>query len=71
VHLGLRWEPSLPEHDELARGQHFSMPAYLANQHSSVYPNAPAGLEFYGDQGIPKSYANGNWAGFAPRVGFA
>ena len=71
VHVGLRWEPSLPEHDELARGQHFSMPAYLANQHSSVYPNAPAGLQFYGDQGIPKSYANGNWAGFAPRVGLA
>src|SRR3954463_13475612 len=44
VHFGIRWEPSLPEHDEVARGSHFSMPAYLAGQHSKVYPNAPAGL---------------------------
>jgi hypothetical protein len=71
VHVGLRWEPSLPEHDELARGQHFSMAAFLAGHHSSVYPNAPAGLQFHGDPGIPKSYANGNWSGFAPRVGLA
>ena len=71
VHVGLRWEPSLPEHDELARGQHFSMAAFLGGQHSSVYPNAPAGLQFYGDPGIPKSYANGNWIGFAPRTGIA
>ena len=71
VHVGVRWEPSLPEHDGLARGQHFSMAAYLAGQHSSVYPNAPAGLEFHGDPGIPESYANGNWVGFAPRIGLA
>jgi len=71
VHVGLRWEPSLPEHDEYARGQHFSMPAFLAGQHSIVYPNAPAGLQFHGDPGIPESYAGDNWAGFAPRIGFA
>ncbi len=71
VHVGVRWEPSLPEHDEVDRGQHFSMAAFLAGQHSSVYPNAPAGLQFHGDPGIPESYANGNWIGFAPRVGIA
>ena len=71
LHVGVRWEPSLPEHDNLARGQYFSMAAFLAGTHSKVYPNAPAGLEFYGDPGIPKSYADGNWIGFAPRVGLA
>jgi hypothetical protein len=71
LHVGVRWEPSLPEHDGLARGQHFSMAAFLAGQHSNVYPNAPAGLLFYGDSGIPKSYANGNSVGFAPRIGLA
>src|SRR5260370_5582691 len=71
VHFGLRWEPSLPEHDQVARGSHFSFPAFLAGQHSSVYPNAPAGLEFHGDPGIPESYAHGNWAGFPPPVGLA
>jgi hypothetical protein len=67
----VRWEPSLPEHDILARGSHFSMPAFLAGQKSSVYPNAPAGLLFHGDPNTPESYANPNWAGFAPRVGLA
>ncbi|MGP8247925.1 MAG: hypothetical protein ACLQVN_25855 [Bryobacteraceae bacterium] len=71
VHAGVRWEPSLPEHDILDRGSHFSLPAFLAGQKSSVYSNSPAGLLFHGDPGIPPSYANGNWLGFAPRVGFA
>src|SRR5260370_24803129 len=71
VHMGLRWEPSLPEHDIAGRGSHFSLPALLAGQHSVVYPNAPAGLLFHGDPGIPAAYANTNWLGFAPRVGLA
>lgn len=71
VHVGVRWEPSLPEHDILGRGGHFSMADFLAGRKSTVYPNAPAGLLFYGDHGIPKSYANGSWADFAPRLGLA
>jgi hypothetical protein len=71
VHIGVRWEPSLPEHDEIARGSHFSLPAFLAGQHSAIYPNAPAGLLFHGDPGIPDSYAGSSWVGFAPRVGLA
>jgi len=71
VHLGVRWEPSLPEKDEIGRGSHFSMPGFLAGQHSSVYANAPAGLFFHGDPGIPESYAGDNWLGFAPRIGIA
>ncbi|HTS30320.1 MAG TPA: carboxypeptidase regulatory-like domain-containing protein [Bryobacteraceae bacterium] len=71
VHVGLRWEPSLPEHDDIGRGSHFSMAGFLAGQHSRVYPNAPAGLLFYGDPGIPESYAGDNWLGFAPRIGLA
>jgi len=71
VHFGLRWEPSLPEHDIAARGSHFSLPAFLAGQKSNVYVNAPAGLQFHGDGNTPESYANSNWMGFAPRVGIA
>ncbi len=71
VHLGVRWEPSLPEYDAAGRGNHFSLPAYKAGTISTVYPNAPFGLQFHGDPGIPKAYANGNWIGFAPRFGFA
>ncbi len=71
VHAGVRWEPFLPEHDALARGNHFDLASFIAGKKTSLYNNAPPGLFFYGDQGIPKSYANGNWHDFAPRIGFA
>ena len=50
INVGLRWEPSVPAYDKYGRGDQFSWPLYLQNAHSSVYPNAPAGLIFYGDQ---------------------
>jgi hypothetical protein len=71
VHAGVRWEPSLPEYDEAGRGNHFSLPAFTAGTKTSLYTNAPLGLLFHGDPGIPKAYANGSWLGFAPRVGLA
>lgn len=71
VHLGVRWEPSLPEYDAAGRGNHFSLAAFKAGAVSSVYPKAPPGLQYHGDPGIPKAYANGSWLGFAPRAGFA
>ena len=71
VHAGVRWEPSVPEHDAAGRGNHFSLPAFIAGTKTTVYQNAPPGLLFYGDPGIPRAYANGSWDDFAPRVGFA
>lgn len=71
VHVGVRWEPNLPEHDIAGRGANFSLPAFQAGQVSSVYPNAPAGLLFHGDPGIPAAYAYNSYLDFAPRVGFA
>lgn len=71
VHIGMRWEPSLPEHDALARGDRFSLSDFVAGNKTNLYANAPPGLFFYGDKGIPKSYANGNYHDFAPRFGFA
>jgi hypothetical protein len=71
VHAGVRWEPSLPEHDARARGDHFSLADFTAGKRTTVYDNAPPGLSFYGDKDIPKSYANGNYHDFAPRFGVA
>jgi Carboxypeptidase regulatory-like domain len=71
VHAGVRWEPSVPEHDAAGRGNHFSLPAFTAGTKTTVYQNAPPGLLFHGDPGIPSAYANGSWDDFAPRVGFA
>lgn len=71
VHAGVRWEPSTPEHDAAGRGNSFSLPAFMAGTKTKVYQNAPPGLLFYGDPGIPRAYANSSWDDFAPRVGLA
>ncbi len=71
VHVGVRWEPSLPEHDVYGRGSHFDLTSYVAGQKTTVYNNAPPGLFFYGDPGIPLAYARGSYLDFAPRVGVA
>ena len=71
MHYGVRWEPSLPEHDLYGRGSHFSLDAFNASQKSKVYVNGPAGLLFYGDPNIPSAYAGGSWVGFVPRFGLA
>ncbi|MCU1260731.1 MAG: carboxypeptidase regulatory-like protein [Bryobacterales bacterium] len=69
LNFGIRWEPTFPDIDKYKRGTSFSLPGFLAGQHSSVYSNAPAGLFFPGDKGIPDATWNGHWTNFAPRVG--
>jgi hypothetical protein len=56
---GIRWQPLFFPHDAFHRGTTFNMAAFLNNEHSSVYPNAPAGTYFYGDPGV-KSAFTGN-----------
>jgi Carboxypeptidase regulatory-like domain/TonB dependent receptor-like, beta-barrel len=71
VNIGLRWEPSVPSYDKYGRGNQFSWPLFLQGWHSSVYPNAPAGLVFYGDSQNPygKALTKAHWATFSPRFG--
>jgi hypothetical protein len=71
MHLGLRWEPSLPEHDVVGRGNSFSLDAFVAGKKTSRSDNAPLGLLFYGDPGIPRAYANSRYLDFSPRFGLA
>src|SRR5207249_482170 len=66
---GLRWEPTLWPSDLFHRGSIFDMNAYLQNQHSTVYPNAPAGMLFFGDPGVPAGFTNNHLMNFAPRIG--
>jgi Carboxypeptidase regulatory-like domain len=66
---GLRWEPMFSDPDKYGRGTSFSFPGFYAGQVSSVYSNAPAGLFFKGDPGIPDAMWNAKKANFAPRVG--
>jgi hypothetical protein len=69
INLGLRWEPSFAAYDYFGYGTSFSQSAFNSGQTSKVFKNAPPGLLFYGDQGIPKAYFNNVMGLFSPRVG--
>ena len=77
LNLGLRYEPALPWSDNGNRWAQVNLVAMAADQVSRVYPNAPPGIFFSGqngipsDPGMPKNALNSNWKGFAPRLGFA
>jgi hypothetical protein len=69
VNFGLRWEPTFSDPDKFKRGTSISLPAFYADQVSTVHPTAPPGLFFPGDPGIPAANWSGQKANFAPRVG--
>jgi hypothetical protein len=69
--LGLRWEPYFPWDEIKGRVESFRIGNYLAGIRSQVFPNAPAGLLFPGDPGMPFRGTTGTLADFAPRLGFA
>ncbi len=64
--LGLRWESYLPFVDEFDR-----FAQIRPGWRSSLYPNAPPGLVFAGDPGVPRSTLRNIWTNFGPRFGFA
>jgi hypothetical protein len=71
VNGGLRWEPYLGAKDQNGFTSAFLLDRFIANQKSRVFPNAPAGLVFAGDEGFPDNGANtfNRLAQFAPRLG--
>ncbi len=69
LNYGIRWEPTFSDPDKYRRGSSFNINSFYAGQFSTVYPNAPAGLFFPGDKGIPDANWNGHLPNFAPRVG--
>jgi len=71
VNLGLRWEPFIPWKEMKHRMDQFNPAAYNAHQISTVYTNAPAGLLYPGDPGVPENGVVANYRDFEPRVGFA
>jgi hypothetical protein len=77
LNLGLRYEPALPWRDNGDRWAQVNLTAMAANIASRVYPNAPPGIFFSSqngipsDPGMPNNALNTNLRGFAPRLGFA
>jgi hypothetical protein len=70
VNGGLRWEPFLPIHHKLGMVSHFEESWFVAGRKSTVFPNAPAGILFRGDEGFPgDSNTFGHLKQFAPRLG--
>lgn len=77
LNLGLRYEPALPWSDNGDRWAQVNLTAMAVGTVSQVYPNAPPGIFFSGqngipsDRGMPRNALNANWKGIAPRLGFA
>jgi hypothetical protein len=71
LNYGLRWEPYIGGSMPLGYVMHFDRGLFDQNVHSSVYPNAPAGVQFPGDPGFDTkgrpSHTKLN--DFAPRLG--
>jgi len=71
VNYGVRYEPFLPWTEKFHRIGQFSPAALTAGRVSTTYPNAPPGLLFSGDAGVPVNGINPQYKDFMPRVGFA
>jgi len=66
VNLGLRWEYTTGLKD--VRDRVFT---FRKGQQSTVFPDAPVGMTYVGDTGIPRSTYNEDLNDIGPRVGFA
>jgi len=79
INLGLRWDPNTPPVSQGGRGAAWvpgaNTVAGFANsapgKQSSVFANAPAGLLFPGDPGVPNTLMNSDYGYWEPRIGMA
>lgn len=71
VNLGVRYDPFFPWMEQKNRIEQFTPENYYKNVRSQVYVNAPAGLLFPGDPGMPRWGASPSINNFSPRLGFA
>ena len=72
VNYGVRWDPYLPLSTKYGWTPHFDPSLFPQNTHSTVFVNAPSGLQFPGDSGYPgRGVAEQRWDNLAPRVSVA
>ncbi|MGA2599238.1 MAG: carboxypeptidase regulatory-like domain-containing protein [Bryobacteraceae bacterium] len=63
--IGLRWDPFFPYTDVYGK-----LASYYPGEQSQRYPNAPPGILYAGDPGVPSGGYKKAWADLGPRVGF-
>jgi hypothetical protein len=69
VNAGLRWDPYFPVYGHDSRLTRFDLDRFTRGLRSTVFPNAPAGLVFPGDDAMPgNSVARNQLWHFGPRV---
>jgi len=66
INYGLRWDISQPWYDTKNM-----LSTFVPNEQSKLFPNAPKGMVFPGDPGIPNTIAPTRYNNFAPRIGIA
>lgn len=71
LNLGIRYEPVLPWRETKRRQEQFRLAGLLSGLRSTRFPNAPPGVYFPGDAGVPENGTEGSFNNFEPRVGFA
>ncbi|HYR84365.1 MAG TPA: TonB-dependent receptor [Terriglobia bacterium] len=73
LNYGLRWEPYLAPYDVNAKRAFYSRERFDKGLKSEIFPNAPAGIYFQGEGGIPDTLSmfSNDYKHFAPRVGLA
>ena len=66
LNLGFRWDPAGAWDQEDK-----SLSTFKPGVQSTLFPNAPVGLLYPGDNGLPSSIVGNRYSNFAPRAGFA
>jgi carboxypeptidase family protein/TonB-dependent receptor-like protein len=70
LNAGFRWDPFLAPYNGKHRASIVDAGWFKEGRKSSIFTNAPAGILFYGDSGMPgASYFFSRWGEFAPRLG--
>jgi Carboxypeptidase regulatory-like domain len=66
INLGLRWEPQIAP-----RAADNNIAEYVPGEQSTRFPNAPTGLVYAGDPGVPPGGYKDEWGVFLPRLSVA
>jgi carboxypeptidase family protein len=71
LNLGMRYEPTPPWHEVRGRIERFTLEDFANGVRSQRFRNAPPGVTFRGDPGVPEDGVLGDFNNLGGRFGFA